>query len=160
MKRSFFIAGFIALVCAYGCKKAKGPANVPSAQTDNSVDTLLNMSAIINGEEWKTDSAYSYKILSSGNDSGVLNLMVISTQIKDNLATTIKFNITGYTGLKAYPINPPLTAATYYAGNERHAASSGSFNVQSDTANVLSGTFFFVADTIVVTNGTFKVALP
>lgn len=151
---SFFVLGIGA------CKKTKGPDTVKSAQQDNSIDSMLLMTALIDGREWLTDSAYSYKVRSSGNDTGTYNLMISATRIKNDSASTITFNISGYTGKGNYSINPPYNTATYYSGNQRHFATSGLFTVLTDTGGVLAGTFRFTADTIIVMNGTFNVALP
>lgn len=160
MKRLCVIVGLIIVAMAGACKKAKGPANVKSAEQNNGLDSLLNMKATINGSVWQTDSAYSYKVKSSGNDTNVESLLIIATQMKDNVATTIKFYISSFTGKSDYVINPPQNSVTYSVGNERHVATSGTLKVSNDTGSLLTGTFYFVADTIVATNGTFKVAIP
>ncbi len=148
------------IVAGSACKKNKGLQNVDSIQQDNSIDSLLLMTATINGKPWQTDSAYSYKVKNSGNDTGSINLMISATRIKNDTASTIVFNITGFKGVQEYAINPPTNTATYYAGTQRHFATSGVFTVKTDTGNVLKGTFSFTADTISVTSGTFSVALP
>ena len=144
----------------FSCRKASGPADVRSAQQDNSIDSLLLMTASVNGVEWLTDSAYSYKVKKSNNDSASFNLKISATQIKNSQVSTITFDIADFSGVNEYPVNPPWNTATYYIGNVRHFATSGTIVVSSDTGNILSGTFNFVADTITVTNGTFNVALP
>ncbi len=159
MKRLLFILVLL-VIGVTSCKKNKGPKDVQSAQPDNGIDSILTMKALINGVDWSTDSAYSYKVKNSGNDTGIINLMVIATQNRNDTVSTITFTITGYEGVKEYIINPPTNTATYYSGNQRHYATSGSFDVKSDSGNILSGTFNFVADTIAATKGTFKVALP
>jgi len=159
MKRLLFLFVVLAAVAA-SCKKTKGPSNVPSAHQDNGIDSLLSMKVSINGREWSTDSAYSYKVKNSDNDTTTFNLMVIATQIKGDTASTITFNITGYSGIREYVINPPQYTATYFANNHRYFATSGSFNVRADTGHVLSGTFNFIADSISATKGTFKIAIP
>lgn len=150
------------LFCAFiACKKAKGPSNTKSVQPRNNLDSTVEMSATINGANWKTDSAFGYSIKYSGNDSNYANLMITATKHDAGSPTTIKFNITRFEGPKTYPINPPINTATYYdAGNVRHYATSGSIVVASDTAYALRGTFSFSADTISVVNGIFDVALP
>jgi hypothetical protein len=105
--RRFLLILVLMFVGIAACKKNKGPASVPSAQPDNGVDSLLSMTAVINGVDWKTDSAYSYKIKNSGNDSGVINLMIVATQTKNDTVSTITFNLTDYTGIKDYAIDPP-----------------------------------------------------
>jgi hypothetical protein len=142
------------------CKKVKGPASVRSAQPDNSVDSLVTIKMSINGVAWSTDSVYSYKVENSSNDSGVYNFMVIATRAKDGKVSTLNINLTGYSGLKDYPVNPPINTITYYADNHRYYATSGSVNIQSDSNKVLSGTFNFIADSIVASKGAFKLAIP
>jgi|ERR1043165_8156795 hypothetical protein len=159
MKRLCWVAGIILVVAAGACKKAKGPADVKSAEKDNTLDSAVSMKAVINGKPWLTDSAYSYYVASSTNDSDVKNLMIVAVR-KDSVTTTIRFNIAYFTGKKEYVVNPPYTSIVYYKGNERHAASSGTFKITADTANLLSGNFYFIADSIAVTNGTFKVSIP
>ncbi len=144
---------------AFSCKKASGPADVKSAEQNN-IDSLLVMKALVNGAEWYTDSAYSYKVKKSDNDTDAFNLKIVATQIVDSNVTTIAFDIANFRGIGEYPVNPPWNTAIFYKGNERHFASSGIFIVSSDTSSVLSGQFNFVADTINVANGTFSVALP
>ncbi len=153
-----FCLFFFAL--AQGCRKAKGPSNTKSAQPDNSIDSLLNMTADINGVRWETDSAYSYRVKSSGNDSNLINLMVIATKKNDSVTSTMKFNISNFTGVGNYSILPPANTITYYLGSIRYFATSGVFTVIKDSGGVMSGTYNFIADTIVVTNGTFTLALP
>ncbi len=150
------------LFCAFfACKKAKGPANTKSVQPRNNLDSTVEMSATINGANWKTDSAYGYSVRYSGNDSNYTNLMITATKHDSVGPTTIKFSITRFEGPKTYPINPPVNTATYYdANNMRHYATSGSIVVVSDTAYALRGTFSFTADTVSVANGLFDVALP
>ena len=141
---------------ALACKKAKGPADVKSAQQNNSLDSATLMSATINGVEWKTDSAYSYRVNTSTNVSAMVNLMVSATNYGGTAPTTIVIHISGYTGVSSYSIEPPENNATYYAHNRRFYATSGSFNVLKDSGNIITGTFSFNADTIVVTNGSFS----
>jgi hypothetical protein len=150
------------LFCAFiACRKAKGPPNAKSVQPNNNLDSTVMMSAAINGANWKTDSAYGYRIRYSGNDSNYSNLMITATKHDSVSPTTIKFSITRFNGPNTYVINPPINTATYYdANNVRHYATSGSIVVATDTAYALRGTFSFVADTVSITNGIFDVALP
>ncbi len=158
MKKLCWILGVIA-VAAWSCKKAKGPKDVPPAQQVNTHDSALAMSVIINGANWKADSLFTYRVANSTNDSDALSVMIVATQ-KTGVTRTISFNISNFTGVREYVVNPPDNTFYYYVGNERHVASSGSFNVQSDTGGRYSGTFFFVADSMVATSGKFKVARP
>lgn len=162
MKKLFFIIPVLVFASFISCKKAKGPASVPSIQPNNGINSLLNMSAIINKQMWETDSAYSYKVKQSGNDSGIVNLMVIATRKKDSIhnTSTIVININDYTGPTTYAVDPPTYAITYYDGKIRHYATTGRFTVLSDTGQMLKGIFNFVADSIKVDAGSFTVALP
>lgn len=159
MKRTGIVIGLV-LMAAFSCKKAKGPADVPSAQQNNSLDSATLMSATVNGVSWKTDSAFSYRVKASTNDSDVMNLQVIATGDAGGSSSTIVINITDYKGVKSYPIDPPQNNATYYWNNRRFYATSGTFNVLKDSGNIISGTFNFIADTVVVTKGTFALAAP
>ncbi len=158
--RKLLLFGLLFIALALGCRKAKGPSNTKSAQPDNSIDSLLNMTADVNGVRWETDSAYSYRVKSSGNDSNLINLMVIATNKNDSPTTTMKVNISNFTGVGNYAILPPANTITFYLGSIRHFATSGVFTVIKDTGGVMSGTYNFIADTIIVTNGTFTLALP
>jgi hypothetical protein len=162
MKKLFFIAALFTIAFT-DCKKAKGPASVPSVQLNNGLDSLRYLSCLVNGRDWKTDSAFSYKVKQSGNDSGIINLMIEATLPSHDTATsasTILININNYTGPTIYYVNPPINSITYYQGTMRHLATSGTFRVISDTGQILIGTFSFAADTVKVTNGNFQVTLP
>ncbi|GAA4461134.1 hypothetical protein GCM10023093_05260 [Nemorincola caseinilytica] len=151
------IAGLAAMGA---CRKKKGPADVDTAKPDSSLLSQLNMSALVNTVEWKTDSAYSYKVVNSGGDTSIFNLMVIATQEKDNQRSTINISITDFKGKGTYKIDPPINTATYYSGNIRHYASTGNFVVVTDTGSLYKGTFNFVADTVSVIDGKFSIAKP
>lgn len=159
MRKLLYIP-LIVVVAATACKKYKGPADTASTQIDNSINSKLSMAALINGVSWKTDSAYSYRVANSANDTDILNLMIVATRITDTEASTITFNISDYKGIGDYKIDPPVVTATYYAANKRHFASTGTFSIQSDSSGLLSGAFNFTADTVVVSEGSFRVALP
>lgn len=158
--RVFCQAVLLVCVLAYGCRKAKGPADVRSAQQNNNLDSATLMSAMVNGQPWKTDSAFSYRVASSANDSGVMNLQVIATGEASSMPGSIIINISNYHGISSYNIEPPLNNATYYSNNRRFYATSGSFDVSKDSGNVISGTFSFIADTVAVTNGKFSLVSP
>jgi hypothetical protein len=160
MNRLLFVLCCLLGLTFANCRKTKGPASVPSVQPNNGVDSLINMSALVNTRQWQTDSAYSYKVKNSANDSTVINLLIVATQWGPSDTSTITININNYTGPATYNVNPPINAIYYYARNVRHIATSGSFKVESDTGQLLRGTFSFVADSIKVTNGSYKVALP
>jgi hypothetical protein len=159
MSKLFYLSLILLVAGFSSCKKTKGPSNVKSAQQDNSVDSLVNVKMYVNGLVWHTDSVFSYKVKNSANDTSTYNYMVTATNVA-NKTTTLVINIMGYNGLKNYTVNPPFTTITYYSDNHRYFATSGTFNIQSDTDNVLSGTFNFIADTIVSSKGTFRLAMP
>ncbi len=160
MRRIVVIIIIFIIAATGACRKKRGPANVDSIKQDNSIDSLLVMSALVNGIQWKTDSAYSYKVKNSANDTTTFSLLLSATQLKDGVASTITFNITDFKGPGNYNINPPVNTAAYYLGNIRHYGSAGTFSVLADTGGVLSGSFSFVADTVSIVNGSFTVAVP
>ena len=160
MKRPFVIISVILCITFAACSKNKGPANGKSVQPNNNLDSLVSMSALINGHSWQTDSAFGSYVHHSGNDSGVVNLMITATRKKNDSVSTIVFNITNFSGINTYTINPPLNTATYYLGNIRYYATSGAIIVTNDSGSSLLGSFHFIADTISVANGTFNVSLP
>lgn len=159
MRKLFYLSLLLLVAGASSCKKTKGPSNVKSAQQDNSVDSLVSVKMYVNGQVWQTDSVFSYKVKNSANDTSTYSYMVTATNVT-NRTSSLVINISGYSGLKNYAVNPPFSTITYYSNNHRYFATSGTFNVQSDTDNVLSGTFNFIADTIVVSKGTFRLAMP
>ncbi len=167
MKRLFVSIIILLCIAFAACKKASGPADGNSVQPNNNLDSTVSVSAVINGAQWQTDSAFGDIVKPSGNDSTLVGLMITATRIINdsgsavaNSSSTIVFNITNYTGPNTYTINPPINTATYYVGTNRHFASSGKFIVTADTAYSLKGTFSFVAGTDTVTNGVFNVAMP
>ncbi len=160
MKRLLVANAILVVFLFAACSKTKGPANGKSVQPNNNLDTLVSMSALINSTSWQTDSAFGYQIKSSGNDSGVVNLMITATSYDGSVSNTITFNITNFTGTQTYTINPPLVTATYYIGNIRQYARSGQIIVSSNTAYGLIGTFNFRTDNYNVVNGAFNVAQP
>src|ERR1019366_580119 len=128
-------------------KKVKGPTNGNSVQPNNNLDSTVSMSAMINGINWQTDSAFGYNVKHAGNDSGGVNLLITATN-KNHGVSSITINITNYSGPNTYPVNPPLNTASYYLGNFRHYATHGQIIVKSDSAYAIRGTFTFIADTI------------
>ncbi|MCW3123200.1 MAG: hypothetical protein JWQ38_2692 [Flavipsychrobacter sp.] len=159
MKRSVIF--IIVLLCvAWGaCKKASGPANGKSVQLDNNRDSLVNMNAAVNGNGWHTDSAFGYKVRSSGNDSSASGMMITAVNKNNGNPSTITFFINNYKGLARYSINPPFVTATYYLGTTRHYATYGDVNFTSNANYSLIGDFYFLADSFSI-NGSFNVALP
>jgi len=141
------------------CKKNSGPADLPSVQQDNNLDTLVGMTATIDSSNWSTDSAHGYKI-HSYTDSGMVDLMITASRTANGVSSTIQLYISKYAGVGTYTIDPPSNTATYYNGSIRHFASTGQVAVTSDDQYGVVGTFQFVADSITVTNGKFNVASP
>jgi hypothetical protein len=153
------------------CSKAAGPANGNSIQPNNRIDSLVSMNAQVNAALWQTDSAFAYVARQEQNDSPEVNLMISATNYSNSVPTTISFAVNNYTGANTYQINPPFTAAYYYIGSRRFAATSGQLVITVnqivvksvsgfDTGYSLNGTFNFDADTLHVTNGVFNVAAP
>jgi hypothetical protein len=159
MSRLFILYAVSLYLVFAGCSKTSGPANGKSIQPNNNLDSMVSMSAIINGHDWQTDSAFGYNVKYSGNDSAISNLNITATQKMNGNATTIQFNITRYSGTGQYPVNPPLNTAAYYVGNTRHFGTSGTIVVTSTANYSLVGTFNFTADSFSVT-GKFNVATP
>lgn len=160
-----------AIIAVSACKKASGPPNVKSAQVNNTLDSSVYMSAMINGFLWVTDSAFGYQVKSSANDSGASSLMVTATRIKGDSISTITFQISQYTGDGTYAIDPPYTSLSYYVGNTRYFATNGEIVINPNKINSLvatgnggdlslSGTFSFVADSLEVWGGNFYIARP
>jgi hypothetical protein len=148
-------------VAAVSCSKTSGPANGKSVQLNNRLDSNVSVSALINGQEWQTDSAYSYRIVPATNDSGAINVMITATKSEAfGGPSTFVLNISHYTGPNTYTINPPVNTATYYAGTQRHFATSGEIVVTSDSAYSLIGTFTFTADSTHIEYGAFNVPTP
>lgn len=121
---------------------------------------MVSIAALINGENWQTDSAYCYKVGYSGNDTGKVNLLITASKRVSGNTSTIEFKLTNYYGPGSYAINPPLNTATYYIGNQRHFATSGEMIINTDTAYALIGIFYFTADSINVEQGIFNVTRP
>jgi hypothetical protein len=144
----------------FSCKKASGPANGKSVNPKNP-DSLVSLSATVNGQAWQTDSVYTYRVASSANDSGTYNLLITAINKPTIGATSIiTFNITRFAGIGTYVINPPVNAITYYTGSERHYANFGQVAVTNVTAYSLEGNFNFTADSVTVQNGAFHVPVP
>ena len=160
MKRLFIVLPLSLCLAMPACKKVKGPANGNSVQPNNNLDTMVSMTAVINGRSWGTTSAYGYNVKHSGNDSGVMNLMITATQNVNDTTSTITFNINNYSGPATYTIDPPYNTAVYYTGNRRHYSDTGVIVIATNTNYALRGTFFFRADTFTVASGKFDVALP
>ena len=156
MKRLFIILLLLPALYMVACKKAKGPASPPSVQPNDSFSASI--SAVVNGIPWQTDSAFAYRVVSSGNDTSKSNLFISAIQ-KSNSAT-ISFSITNYAGPATYNISPPYNTATYYAHTSRHYASTGQLVITSDTGATITGTFHFMTDSFNVTNGDFTLAHP
>ena len=160
MSRLFFIFIVTLFMVSSGCRKVSGPVDGKSVQPNNKLDSLVAMSATINGQPWHTSSAYGYYVKYAGLDSGRINLMVTATQTNNDTTSTITFTINNYSGVNKYQLDPPDNSATLYVGNTRHYATSGEIYVTSQTPYAIIGTFFFTADSTNITNGTFNIALP
>ena len=161
MKR-LCIAIIILATAFVSCKKVSGPADGKSIQPNNNRDSMVALSAMVNGQKYKTDSAFAYLIKSSGNDSLASGLMINAVE-KDSAthaSRTININITRFTGPATYQINPPYNTATYYVGTMRNFATSGQIIITSDTAYSLTGTFNFIANADTISGGTLNVAMP
>ena len=159
--KGFFttIALFIFLAFA-GCKKTAGPANGKSVQLNNNMDTLVAMSATINGTTFYTTDAYGYYVRYSAVDTGVVNLMITATMKRNDTTSSFLFSISNYKGPNKYLINPPVNTVTYYVGNTRYYATSGIISITSQTDYGLIGTFAFSADTLRIADGNFNVPRP
>ena len=160
MKRLFLIIPISLCLAIPACKKASGPVNGKSVQPNNNLDSMVSMTATVNGQAWHSDTAYGYYVQYSGNDSNLRSLLITATQKINDTLTTITFNISNYMGPTAYTIDPPVNTATYYVGNFRNFGASGSVVITSDTAYALKGRFTFIAGTDTITSGVFNVALP
>jgi hypothetical protein len=159
MKKIFPVV-LVSVILGCVCCKKSGTTEKPPIDNTNNLAEKIMMHATINGKEWKTDSAFAYRIKNSGNDSGRIDVMISAAKKMDNPVTTITFNVSYFTGQGVYPIDPPNVSATYYVGSKRYLATSGEIVFKNDTGETLRGTFTFKADTIDVTNGTFTVAMP
>ncbi len=158
--KKLLILSSVMLAVGYGaCKKPSGPANGNSVQPNNNLDSLVFMTAAINGTDWKADSVFGYRVKNSGNDSGKVNLMITAISKGNGDPSTIVFNIYNYTGPQKYIINPPYVTATYYKGTTRFYATYGDVNITSNANYSLIGDFYFSAD-IYNVNGSFNVAMP
>ena len=159
MKRiAFFMLFFVLL---WACKKDSGPANGKSAQPNYKLDTLVSMSASINGRAFLTDSVFGYDVHPTITDSVMnFNLLVNATEKVHDSISVIQLYVTSFTGPGVYPINPPAVTAAWYLNGQRHFASTGTITVISDTAYALIAQFNFIADSITVANGYFNVLMP
>ena len=159
MKKLIAVIGILSLLSYGACKKASGPADANSIQPDNNRDSLVKIDATINGVDWTTKSVFGYSV-KSVTDSGHTNLLISASQTIHDTVSTLSFTISNYSGPGTFLIDPPVYAATYYRGRERHYATSGQIIVTADSNYAITGTFNFIADSINVTNGTFNIAKP
>lgn len=121
---------------------------------------MVSVSAVIDSQNWHTDSAYAYLIKPSGNDSLITGLMINCVKTTGNNAQSINFYLSNFSGPGTYLINPPYNTATYYIGTARNYATLGQIVITSDTAYSLIGTFNFIAGTDTINDGVFNVAMP
>jgi hypothetical protein len=159
MKKLTILVGLSVLFWA--CSKNSGPANGNSVQPNNKLDTLVTMTASINGNAYHTDSVFGYDVQPTFTDSIMdFDLLVIGTEKAKDSQSVIRFYITGFTGPGNYAINAPAVTAAWYLNGQRHFADSGMITIVSDTAYALVARFGFRADSIRVTNGYFNVLIP
>ena len=160
MKQWIGLAG-LCFVLMVSCTKNSGPADLPSVQPNNKLDTLVAMSAKIGGLSFSTTDVYGYNIKSSsGTASNVYNVLIKGSQQRHDSLYDIDIQINGYYGPDTYRVNPPFVTASWYYNNQRHYGTWGSIVVLSDTAYALTGTFLFLADSTLVSNGGFNVLKP
>lgn len=159
MKNIFAIIILSLPLVFFACKKQADPLDLPSIQPNNSLDTLIGMSAMVNGKSWQTNSVIAYNV-SYAYDSNKVNLLVNATSKTNDTSTTISFTLSNFTGANTYTISPAAISATYYSGTQRHYATSGQIIVTSVANYAIIGTFNFVADSITVTQGVFNVETP
>lgn len=153
-----FLFLFTFIVAA--CSKKKTSNAGYSVQPGSGKDTLVALTAKVNGEEWIADSVHGYRV-KYATDSGKVDLLVTATRRENGIASTLTFTLTNYTGTGTYIVAPPVVSAAYYRGNERKFATSGQVNVDSDSEYGIIGTFNFSSDTaFAVTEGVFNVAQP
>ena len=152
---------FVVLVCLYcfSCKKKHSTVDKHSVRPPKSLDTLIGLTAKVNGIPYQTDSVVGYKVNYS-SDSGKFDRLVRATVMQGNSANIISFIVNNYSGLNTYYVSPPYNSATYYSGSLRYFASSGTITVTSDSDYGIIGNFSFTADTITVTEGVFNVEQP
>jgi hypothetical protein len=158
MKRLLLIV--VVLLAFAACKKATDSNLGVSIQPNNSLDSTVFLNANINGVQWNADSVFANTVRASGNDSGVINLLITAEKKDADSPKTVVLTITNFLGRGKYDIVPPANTATYYLGNNRHYATSGSITITSWANSSLTGNYEFVADSITVTSGSFNVVLP
>lgn len=159
MRKVVAVIVVFCLLALVACKKKKNYRTTNSVQQDNTRDTAIGVDALINGAVWQTDSAYAYKVRYTGTNP-MADLYITATRRVNDTASTISFSIINYTGPQNYLIDPPNVSATYYIGGERHYATLGAINIESDSPDAMIGTFNFTVDSTVVTDGHFNVAKP
>jgi hypothetical protein len=158
MKRIAVVILIFAALAA--CSKKKTSNAGYSVQPGSGKDTLVGLSAKVNGTDWIADSVHGYRV-KYATDSGKADLLVTAFRRENGVASTITFTLTNYTGTGTYIVAPPFISAAYYLGNVRKFATSGQINVDSDNEYGIVGTFNFTSDTaFAVTEGIFNVAQP
>jgi hypothetical protein len=156
MNRIVLIVLLLVGIWGVACTKSTPtPTPPPVVNTDTFV---IALNATINGTAWQTHTSYGYTIITSANDSGLINLLITGATTVNGTATKIALYLTNYTGIGVYNIAPPNVSATYYNGSLRHYADSGQIAVSFDSSGYIKGTYGFKADTVRVTNGTFSVS--
>jgi hypothetical protein len=159
MNKKALLLLLLLFALGYSCKKKKSTVNKNSIPPPKGLDTLVSISAKVNGVDFATDTVTGYKINYS-TDSGKFDLLVRASIVTNGSPETITFTIHNYKGINTYFISPPYNTAAYYAGNIRYYASNGELVVSSDSEYGIIGSFYFTADTINVTEGVFNVAQP
>lgn len=159
MKKIWVVSVVLGLLVLNACSKKHGYPVTHSVQQNNSADSLITMDAKINGEAWHTDSAYAYRV-KYANDTTMEDIYVTATRRVNDTLSTLSFTIVNYTGVQNYLVAPPQVSATYYIGSQRHYATLGQINIETDGPYSLIGTFNFTVDSTVVSDGSFNVAKP
>src|SRR4051812_35864822 len=91
---------------AVACKKSSEHETGSSIQSNNAIDSNASLTATINGGVWRADSAFGTFINGSGNDSGMVNLMIEAMNNSTDTHRTVLLNITNYTSPGTFAIAP------------------------------------------------------
>jgi hypothetical protein len=143
------------------CTKSSDSGLGVSVQPNNKLDTLVHMSANVNGHLFTTDSVFGYNVQQVNNDSpGIVNLLITGTEHNADSVAAISITINNYIGPSVYNVAPPAVSASYYLNNIRHYATTGQITILSDTAFALIATFNFSSAGVMVNSGRFNVLRP
>ena len=158
--RKYQVIFLLCLCCLASCHKDSGPADAPSIQPDNRLDTLVTFNAILNKVSWQTDSVFA-SYVTYPSDSNAENIQINAYGKQNDTSLSFVFNLTNFSGPGLYYINPPTNAFTCYKGSQRYYAVNGLITILSDSAHSLIGKYYFTsADSICYGSGTFNVAMP